>query len=392
MRVCLVYDCLFPHTVGGAERWYRNLAERLAAAGHEVAYLTLTQWEPGGEPDVAGVEVRAVGPRMELYAADDGRRRIAPPLRFGAGVLAHLARHGGDYDVVHTASFPYFSLLAAGLVRPLHGYRLVVDWHEVWSRDYWREYLGPAAGAVGYAVQRACALIGQEAFCFSRLHAARLRAEGLRGAVTVLEGEYTGSLETPTAHDPPTPPVAVFAGRLIPEKRAPLAVAAMAAAARRVPGLTGVVYGDGPDRAATARAAAAGSGPPAVTLAGFVPADELDRALREAVCLVVTSRREGYGMVVVEAAARATPSIVVAGPDTAATELIEHGVNGLIVDAADAEAVAAAIARAHAAGRALRESTAAWFAAHATRLSLANSLERVLAAYASGGRPPSRRA
>ena len=33
MRICLVYDCLFPYTVGGAERWYRNLAERLAELG-----------------------------------------------------------------------------------------------------------------------------------------------------------------------------------------------------------------------------------------------------------------------------------------------------------------------------------------------------------------------
>ena len=44
MRVCLVYDCLFPYTVGGAERWYRNLSERLAADGHDVTYLTLRQW------------------------------------------------------------------------------------------------------------------------------------------------------------------------------------------------------------------------------------------------------------------------------------------------------------------------------------------------------------
>ena len=29
MRIAIVYDCLFPNTVGGAERWYRNLAERL---------------------------------------------------------------------------------------------------------------------------------------------------------------------------------------------------------------------------------------------------------------------------------------------------------------------------------------------------------------------------
>src|SRR6516162_3736471 len=101
MRICLVYDCLFPHTVGGAERWYRNLAERLADEGHEVTYLTLRQWERGEKPQI------------------DGRRRILPPLVFGLGVLAHLLRRGRRYDVVHTASFPYFSLLSAAAARRL---------------------------------------------------------------------------------------------------------------------------------------------------------------------------------------------------------------------------------------------------------------------------------
>ena len=56
VRICLVYDCLFRYTVGGAERWYRNLGERLAAEGHEVTYLTLRQWERGARSDVLGVE------------------------------------------------------------------------------------------------------------------------------------------------------------------------------------------------------------------------------------------------------------------------------------------------------------------------------------------------
>src|ERR687884_308092 len=115
MRICLVYDCLFPHTVGGAERWYRNLAERLAREGHEVTYLTLRQWERGDQPSIPGVELVAVAPRMELYVVGRARR----------------------YDVVHPASFPYFSLLAAAAARRLGGYRLVVDWHELWPRDYW---------------------------------------------------------------------------------------------------------------------------------------------------------------------------------------------------------------------------------------------------------------
>src|SRR5437763_7323565 len=98
MRVCLVYDCLFPYTVGGAERWYRNLAERLAADGHEVTYLTLRQWPRSEKPTVGGgVRVIAAGPRMALYT-QDGRRRVLPPIVFGLGVLLHLLRRGRRYE------------------------------------------------------------------------------------------------------------------------------------------------------------------------------------------------------------------------------------------------------------------------------------------------------
>ena len=107
---------------------------------------------------------------------------MLPPARSSAlGVLWHLLRHGRRYDVVHTASFPYFSLLARELRRGgAAGFRIVVDWHEVWTRDYWREYAGPrSAGEIGWRVQRACLRVPQRAFCFSRLHERRLREEGL---------------------------------------------------------------------------------------------------------------------------------------------------------------------------------------------------------------------
>jgi glycosyltransferase involved in cell wall biosynthesis len=86
-------------------------------------------------------------------------------------------------------------------------------------------------------------------------------------------------------------------------------------------------------------------------------------------------------MVVVEAASRGTPSIVVAGEDNAATELVEEGVNGFVCPSAAPQEIAAAIERVHEAGMALRQSTAAWFAANARRLSLESSLETVLEGY-----------
>lgn len=378
MRICLVYDCLFPHTVGGAERWYRNLGERLAAEGHQVSYLTLRQWDRGVDPGVPGVDVKAVGPRMSLYAGP-GRRRVLPPLVFGAGVLVHLLRHGHRYDVIHTASFPYFSLLAAAVARGRRRQRLVVDWHEVWTREYWQEYLGRLGGTLGWLVQRLCVLVPQHAFCFSRLHAARLREEGLRGEVTVLAGEYDGPLSVDPSYAPE--PLVVFAGRHIPEKRVPAIVPAIARARVDLPELRAVILGDGPDRPRVLQLIRETGLDGAVEAPGFVAGERVDELLGRALCMLLPSRREGYGLVVIEAAARGTPSVVVAAADNAAVELIDDGINGVVAPSASPEDLSAAIVRVHEAGSSLRQSTAAWFAANAHRLSLQSSLEVVTAGY-----------
>ena len=375
--MCIVYDCLYPHTVGGAERWYRNLAERLAADGHEITYLTLRQWNRNETPGVDGVDVRAVGPRFQLYK--HGRRRALPPLVFGLGVLGHLLTRGRRYDVVHTASFPYFSVLAAGAVRRLHGFELVVDWHEVWSREYWRAYLGRVGGAIGWHVQRACARVQQRAFCFSSLFADRLRAVGIRGPVTILRGQYA---ESPApAGEEGREPVIVFAGRHIPEKRAAAVVPALARARLRAPELRAEIYGDGPDRDKVASLVREESLSDVVSMPGFVDAAEVDAALRRALCMVLPSVREGYGRVVVEASARGTPSVVVAAPDNAATELVEDGVNGVIASSAEPDELARAILRVRDSAPELRRSTREWFERNARDLSLEHSLDIVVGSY-----------
>jgi glycosyltransferase involved in cell wall biosynthesis len=375
MRVCVVYDCLYPHTVGGAERWYRELALELAATGHDVTYLTRKQWEDGEGPDLPGVRVVAVSPGGPLYT-DDGRRTIGPPLRFGLGVLGHLLRNRRRYDAVHLCSFPYFSLLAARLALAGTRVRVGVDWFEVWTLDYWRGYLGRAGGRVGWLVQRLCARLTPQAFVFSNVHAERLRGEGLRRPAVRLAGLYRGPLE-PHAEAGERAPLVVFAGRHIPEKRAELVPAAVAAARRELPELRGLVLGDGPERGRVLAAISAAGVGAAVEAPGFVAVDEVSGALSLATCMLLPSSREGYGMVVIEAAALGTPSVVVAGADNAAAELIEEGVNGFVAPSADPEDIAAAILACQRGGPALRESTAAWFARRAPELTVDDSARAV---------------
>ena len=174
----------------------------------------------------------------------------------------------------------------------------------------------------------------------------------------------------------------VFAGRHIPEKRAAAVPAAIAAARAQIPELRAEVFGDGPDRRKVLAAIRAAGVESVVAAPGFVSAERVDAALRRALCMILPSSREGYGLVVVEAAARGTPSVVVHGEDNAATELVDDGENGVVAASASPEDLAAAIVRVHEGGDALRERTRAWFGRNAQRLSLESSLRTVAAGYA----------
>jgi glycosyltransferase involved in cell wall biosynthesis len=286
--------------------------------------------------------------------------------------------------VVHSASFPYFSLLAVAVARRWGRYRIVVDWHEVWTREYWREYLGRLGGAIGWRIQRLCLRVPQRAFCFSHLHERRLRELGLRGELTRLEGQYDEPVET--REPAPARPVAVYVGRHIPEKQVPALVPALARAREEIPDLRGEIYGDGPERHEVLAAIHRLGLDEVVSAPGFVNGDVLDDALSTALCLVLPSRREGYGRVVIEASALGVPAVVVAGPDNAATELVEDGVNGVVATSADARELAGAIVRVHEGGEQLRTTAGDWFRRNAERLSLAASLALVRESYMEAAR------
>ncbi len=375
MRVCLVFDCLYPHSVGGGERWYRAIADGISGRGYDVTYLTLRQWGPAG-PDVPGVTVIAVGGDLELYAG--GRRSIGAQLRFALGVFRHLARHGGQYDVVQTPAL-HLSLLAVLFARSIRGFGLVVDWFEVWRRAYWLEYLGPVAGRLGWFGQRLSARSPHAALCFSRLHAERLRALGHEGEITLVEG--LRDLDAAQAPAESAEPVVVFAGRHIPEKHVTAIVPAVALARERLSELRAVIFGDGPDRDQVLGQIGEHGLDGIVDAPGFAPADEVHETMRSALCHLFPSEREGYGIVVVEAAAIGTPTVVVAGPDNAAAELVDDGENGLVARSAEPADLADAILRVAAAGPALRRSTVAWFHRNRDRLSLDTSIGTLLDVY-----------
>lgn len=377
-KIAVAYDCLFPFTTGGGERQYRAMAESLGDLGFDVDYLTAVQWD-GPAPSDDLFRTVTVAPRLSLYDAG-GVRRIPAALRFAAGLFGALIRRRRRYAAVLVSGLPIFNVFAARLALLGSGTKLVVDYLEVWHRRQWVDYTGAVTGTIAWALQRAAIAVTPLATCHSQLSASRLRREGLRRPPLVSPGLIDGAVEVAAPAPAADPPYVLYAGRHIPDKRVEVLPAAVAAAREHIPDLRLVILGTGPSSDAVRAEVRRVGGEAWTDFPGFVSDTELDRLMHRAVALANPSRREGYGLVVVEANAHGTPVVLVADEGNAATELIDDGANGVVSPTTRPTDLARAIRDVVDGGDDLRRTSRAWYDTAVGTRTIRRTVEGILSA------------
>ncbi len=85
MRIAFLYDCVYPHTIGGVERRVYEIGRRLAARGHEVHHFGMKSWDGPDTIEEGGIRVHGVSPASPLYTG--GRRAVLPAARYAGSSL-----------------------------------------------------------------------------------------------------------------------------------------------------------------------------------------------------------------------------------------------------------------------------------------------------------------
>lgn len=379
-RVAIAYDCLYPVQHGGGERVYRRMAELFVDRGSSVTYVTRADWPADASPS-APFDLVSVW-RGAIYDST-GTRTTSSAVAFASGLYRHFARHRRQYDVVIVAALPVLNVFAVWLALLGSRSTLVVDWLEVWPARKWRSYAGILTGTIAWLLQRMAVGMGDILTVNSSFTGARLRRYRRQATPIVLGLVDLVGPDPDASTSPPVPPVALFVGRHIADKRLDALPAALRFARDRLPELRLRVVGSGPETAVLRAAAEAAGVSDAVDLLGRVEDETLRELFRSASVLVNPSEREGFGLVVAEAASAGTPSVVVAGPDNAAAELVRDGVNGEVAAAVDGPVLGAALARVIEAGRPLRETTLGWFRTERIEHGLARSVDEIRARVSS---------
>jgi glycosyltransferase involved in cell wall biosynthesis len=337
--IAMVTDAIYPYHRGGKEVRYHELARRLAQRA-EVHVYTMQWWKGPGERTESGVTFHAISRMHGLYAK--GRRSIVQALLFAVACFRLLRSR---FDVLEADHIPYFQVMVLRVVATLKRRPLVVTWHEVWGRSYWRKYLG-RAGLAAWMIESLAMRLPDHIIAASPQTAERLRLLGAcRGSIT--EAPNGIDIDAIRAICPVgAPSDLVVVGRLMAHKRIDMLIDAVALLhADGVP-VTCRVIGDGPERVSLCEHARALGIDHAIDFRHDVAEQEDVYALMKAAkVFVFPSAREGFGIAVLEALACGLPVVTTSAPDNLARHLAARSPRSIVCDPS-APALAAAVKRA----------------------------------------------
>lgn len=333
--IALVTDAIYPYSLGGREQRYFELLSRLRDHADLHVY-TMNWWQGDRVRHAESATFHAVCKLRPMYAG--GRRSIKPAAYFALGCLRLLTAR---FDVIEADHIPYLHILVLRLVATLRRKRLVVTWHEVWGREYWREYLG-RAGQLAWLMEWLAMRLPDHIIAASHQTASRLQeATGNKLQITVAPNGI--DLDTVRGSGPAGEPVdIVTVGRLIEHKRVDMLLTAVSQLHAAGYPVSCRIIGDGPDAAAL-RALAGRLG---IARAVEFRADvrehkELYGLIKSARIAVFPSAREGFGIAVLEAIACGKPVITTSAPDNLARHLVAARGNGLVCESSAADLAAA---------------------------------------------------
>lgn len=302
---------------GGSEVYIEQLARRWARDGHRVTLVCAAHPEAPELEQRDGLRIMRVGSKLTVYSR---ARRL---LRQGAL---------GRVDVVVDTQngIPFFARFAT----PAPTVVLVHHIH----REQWPVVYDPLRARIGWLVESVAApraLRGSSYVAVSEATRQELIEQGVAAKDITVVHNGTEAL-TDSGTPPDAAPRILVLGRLVPHKRVEHVIIAAARLRQRHPGLTVAVVGDGWWADELRQAAQAHGVADMIEFTGHVSEAEKARQVDRAWILALPSLKEGWGLVVMEAASRGIPAVAYADAGGVAESIVD-GDTGVLVHGGDAD-------------------------------------------------------
>jgi len=306
MKIAFAYDSAYPWFNGGIEKRRFLIMERLASTGNDIHCFTmLREGMPGKEFIYKGIKYHCCGiamPNEKMYV--NGHRNIVWPLKYALISFFELFKY--RFDLIDADAFPFLHILPISFYAFLTHTRFVVTWHEVWTKEYWRKYLGYVGGSIGYFVELISSRLTKIYIANSKSTKQMLAKQFGISYKNVLTFPAAVSLEEVHIKDTSRENSFISIGRLVPEKRVAMAIMAIDKS-----GASLKVIGSGPEEGNLKELAEELGIKHKVSFKRRVSRKELFRSIMKSKGLLMFSMREGLSLTTIEAMVLGTPVFIV---------------------------------------------------------------------------------
>jgi len=211
------------------------------------------------------------------------------------------------------------------------GTPVVVLVHHV-HREQWPVVYGPVRSRIGWFLEsRVAPRIYRSSRYVAVSHVTRDELAGLGVAPDRVRVVHNGCMPPTAVPDPHADPTILVLGRLVPHKRVEHVLRAAASLRTTMPKLRIRVVGDGWWADELVEEARRLGVDDLVAFTGFVDEAEKQREMAQAWVLALPSLKEGWGLVVMEAAGLGVPTVAYRSAGGVAESVID-GVTGVLVD------------------------------------------------------------
>jgi glycosyltransferase involved in cell wall biosynthesis len=184
-RIVIIADAAYPSKMGGVEKWLHHLSLKFKDNDYEVVYLNnLNQ-------NIDINEVHYISFRNKFrFDSTNYNRSFLSVLVYTFFVFKWLLLNSSSKDVIYVHQTPIMTVIVARFVYIFKKFTVLTEWIEIWTLSNWKMEIGKFKGFLGFVLQNMALFFSQNVVTASQNVFNSFRLKYPKRKLLLLSGQY----------------------------------------------------------------------------------------------------------------------------------------------------------------------------------------------------------
>ena len=184
-RIVIIADAAYPSKMGGVEKWLHHLSSKFKDNDYEVVYLNnLNQ-----NVEINEVHYKSFKNKFRFDSMSYNRSFLSV-LVYTFFVFKWLMLNSSSKDVIYVHQTPILTVIVTRFVYIFKKFTVLTEWIEIWTLSNWKMELGKSKGILGFILQNMALFFSHNVVTASQNVFNSFRLKYPKRKLLLLSGQY----------------------------------------------------------------------------------------------------------------------------------------------------------------------------------------------------------